>query len=42
MDWTQNKVAGYSWKTNRFGLTVDTVVEYQLVLPDGQVTVVRT
>ncbi|KAI0301457.1 hypothetical protein BC826DRAFT_567845 [Russula brevipes] len=40
MDWTQNDVARYSRKTNRFGLTVDTVVEYQLALPDGQVTVV--
>ncbi|KAH9955423.1 FAD-binding domain-containing protein [Russula dissimulans] len=31
---------GYSWKTNQYGLSVDTVVEYELVFPNGQVTVV--
>jgi len=31
---------GYSWKTNQFGLGVDTMVEYELVLPNGTVTVV--
>jgi hypothetical protein len=34
------ELAGYSWKTNQFGLGVDTMVEYELVLPNGQVTVV--
>ena len=27
---------GYSWKTNQFGLTIDTVVALQLVLPSGE------
>ncbi|EJD05648.1 FAD-binding domain-containing protein [Fomitiporia mediterranea MF3/22] len=27
---------GYSWKTNQFGLTIDTIVSYNLVLPSGQ------
>ncbi|KAF8260158.1 FAD-binding domain-containing protein [Lactarius quietus] len=31
---------GYSWKTNQFGLTLDTVTEYELVLPTGEVTTV--
>lgn len=30
-------VAGYSWKTNQHGLTIDTVTEYELVLPNGTV-----
>ncbi|KAJ7487921.1 FAD dependent oxidoreductase [Mycena latifolia] len=29
---------GYSWKSNRFGLTVDNVVAYDLVLPNGTIT----
>ena len=29
--------AGYSWKTNQYGLTVDTIAGYELVLPDGTV-----
>jgi hypothetical protein len=35
-------VAGYSWKTNQYGLTADTVTEFldQLVLPSGEVKVV--
>ncbi|KAH9972621.1 hypothetical protein BGW80DRAFT_1252666 [Lactifluus volemus] len=32
--------AGYSWKTNQYGLTVDNIVGYELVLPNGQVKVV--
>ncbi|KAL0954148.1 hypothetical protein HGRIS_005285 [Hohenbuehelia grisea] len=28
---------GYSWKTNQYGLTVDTVTAYELVKPDGSV-----
>ncbi|KAI0708532.1 FAD dependent oxidoreductase [Earliella scabrosa] len=31
---------GYSWKTNRFGLTVDNLSAYELVLPNGTVTTV--
>ncbi|KAF8260156.1 hypothetical protein EI94DRAFT_1790097 [Lactarius quietus] len=29
---------GYSWKTNQYGLAVDNVVAYELVLPNGRVT----
>ncbi|KAH7886192.1 hypothetical protein F5I97DRAFT_1229441 [Phlebopus sp. FC_14] len=29
---------GYSWHTNQYGLTVDTVEAFQLVLPNGTVT----
>ncbi|POS76643.1 hypothetical protein DHEL01_v204955 [Diaporthe helianthi] len=29
---------GYSWKTNQFGLTCDTVKIYNLVLPNGTIT----
>jgi len=28
---------GYSWKTNQFGLTIDTVTAFELVLPNGHV-----
>ncbi|KAI0298412.1 hypothetical protein B0F90DRAFT_1862245 [Multifurca ochricompacta] len=31
---------GYSWKTNQYGLAVDTVTEFELVLPNGKVMVV--
>ena len=34
------RVTGYSWKTNQYGLTIDTVTAYELVLPDGQIKVV--
>ncbi len=27
---------GYSWKTNQFGLTVDTIASFDLVLPTGK------
>ncbi|KAI5120619.1 hypothetical protein M0805_008094 [Coniferiporia weirii] len=27
---------GYSWKTNQFGLTIDTIVAHELVLPSGK------
>jgi hypothetical protein len=33
-------VAGYSWKTNQYGLTIDTVTEFELVLPNGTVKTV--
>ncbi|RPD60650.1 FAD-binding domain-containing protein [Lentinus tigrinus ALCF2SS1-7] len=31
---------GYSWKTNQYGLTVDNLSGYELVLPNGTVTTV--
>lgn len=30
-------MAGYSWKTNQYGLAVDTVVAFELVKPNGEV-----
>ena len=27
---------GYSWKTNQFGLTIDTIASFDLVLPTGK------
>jgi len=34
-------IAGYSWKTNQYGLTIDTA--FELVKPDGNVvTVIRS
>ncbi|KAL5514573.1 hypothetical protein ACEPAG_1889 [Sanghuangporus baumii] len=33
---------GYSWKTNQFGLTIDTVQGFELVLPNGTVTTVTS
>ncbi|KAH9972613.1 hypothetical protein BGW80DRAFT_1459703 [Lactifluus volemus] len=32
--------AGYSWKTSQYGLTADTVTEFELVLPNGEIKVV--
>ncbi len=34
------RVLGYSWKTNEYGLTVDTVTEFHLVSPNGTQMVV--
>jgi hypothetical protein len=35
--------AGYSWKTNQYGLTIDTVAAFELVKPNGNVvTVTKT
>ena len=34
--------AGYSWLTNQHGLTIDTIEEYELVLPNGTVTTVTS
>jgi FAD/FMN-containing dehydrogenase len=31
---------GYSWKTNQYGLAIDTVQAFELVLPDGNITTV--
>jgi hypothetical protein len=31
---------GYSWKTNQYGLTIDTVTAFELVLPNGHVITV--
>ena len=33
-------VLGYSWKTNQYGLTIDTVTAFEVVLPNGSVKVV--
>ena len=33
-------LTGYSFKTNLYGLAVDTVMEYELVLPTGEVKIV--
>jgi hypothetical protein len=33
-------MSGYSWKTNQFGLTIDTVTAFELVLPNGHAKVV--
>jgi len=33
-------VAGYSWKTNQWGLAIDTVTAFELVKPDGAVVTV--
>ena len=33
-------MVGYSWKTNQYGLTIDTVTAFELVLPDGSVKTV--
>jgi hypothetical protein len=30
-------MAGYSFKTNQYGLTIDTVTAFELVLPNGHV-----
>ena len=32
--------SGFSWKTNQYGLTIDTVVAFELVKPDGTVSTV--
>src|ERR1700733_1531089 len=29
---------GYSWKSNQYGLTIDTVQAFNLVLPNGTIT----
>jgi hypothetical protein len=34
------RVAGYSWKSNEYGLGVDSVTEFHLVLPNGTEAVV--
>jgi len=34
------RAPGYSWKTNEYGLTVDTVTEFHLVSPNGTQMVV--
>lgn len=31
---------GYSWKTNQYGLAIDTITAYELVKPDGNVVTV--
>ncbi len=34
------QVVGYSWKSNQYGLTVDTVTAYELVKPNGDIVTV--
>jgi hypothetical protein len=34
------RVAGYSWKSNEYGLTIDSVTEFHLVSPNGTEMVV--
>jgi len=36
-NWSINRmcVPGYSWKTNQYGLTIDSVTEFHLVSPNG-------
>ena len=34
------RITGYSWKSNQYGLTIDTVTAFELVLPNGHVKVV--
>jgi hypothetical protein len=31
---------GYSWKTNQYGLTIDTVTAFELVKPNGAIVTV--
>ncbi|KAI0296919.1 hypothetical protein B0F90DRAFT_1876599 [Multifurca ochricompacta] len=33
---------GYSWKTNQFGLVIDNIDSYEMVLPDGRIKIVRS
>jgi stalled ribosome rescue protein Dom34 len=33
-------LTGYSWKSSQYGLTIDTVTEFELVLPSGEIKVV--
>lgn len=33
---------GYSWKTNQYGLAIDTVQAFELVLPNGTMTTVTS
>ena len=37
---TDGSPTGYSYKTNQYGLAVDTIVGFNLVLPNGTVTYV--
>jgi hypothetical protein len=34
------RAPGYSWKTNEYGLTIDTVTEFHLISPNGTQMVV--
>ena len=35
-------LSGYSWLSNQYGLTIDNIVSYELVLPNGTVTTVTS
>jgi hypothetical protein len=34
------RLTGYSWKTSHYGLTADTVTEFELVLPNREIKLV--
>ena len=31
---------GYSWSTDQYGLAIDTILEYELVLPNGDTEII--
>ena len=33
---------GYSWKTNQYGLTIDNIESFELVLPNGTIETVTS
>ncbi len=37
---TRSVFIGYSWLTNQYGLTVDTITAFEIVLPNGSVRTV--
>ena len=37
---TKLYLAGYSFKSNQYGMAIDTVIAYELVKPDGNVVMV--
>lgn len=37
-----NPIQGYSWKTNQYGLSIDTIQSFELVLPTGSIIEVST
>ena len=38
--WLIKYVAGYPWKTNQYGLTIDAAIAFKFVKPDGNVVAV--
>ena len=35
-------LSGYSFKTNQYGLTVDNIARFEIVLPNGSITSVTS